>query len=73
MQGDKPGMSDDREKPEALEIQKQANERRLEQLDELKNASKTERGVERGAEMAPHENETPAEEHRGGPLPNMKR
>jgi hypothetical protein len=29
-----------------------------------------ESGHERGAPMAPHQNRDPAEQHRGGPLPN---
>lgn len=33
-------------------------------------ASHAEAGHERGAPMAPHQNRTPGDEHRGGPLPN---
>jgi hypothetical protein len=32
-----------------------------------------ERGTEHDAEMAPHQNRPPAEQHRGGPLPNQKK
>ncbi|HZZ64029.1 MAG TPA: hypothetical protein VFE17_00895 [Candidatus Baltobacteraceae bacterium] len=32
-----------------------------------------ERGVEPGADMAPHQNRPPAVQHRGGPLPNQKK
>ena len=32
-----------------------------------------ERGTERGAPMAPHQNRPPGEQHRGGPLPNIKK
>lgn len=35
-----------------------------------KQAQHAEDGHERGAPMAPHQNRTPGEEHRGGPLPN---
>jgi uncharacterized protein (DUF2267 family) len=34
-------------------------------------ALQEERGAERGAPMAPHQNRPPAEQHRGGPLPNV--
>ena len=65
-------MSDQHEKSEALKIKEQAQERRAEELAELKDG--TDRGVEEGAAgMPPHRNQTPGEEHRGGPLPNMKR
>jgi uncharacterized protein (DUF2267 family) len=33
-------------------------------------AQHAEAGHERGAPMAPHQNRTPGDEHRGGPLPN---
>lgn len=39
----------------------------------LNERSHQERGVEKGDVMAPHQDRTPAEEHRGGPLPNQKR
>lgn len=32
-----------------------------------------ERGTEREAELAPHQNRPPTEQHRGGPLPNEKK
>jgi uncharacterized protein (DUF2267 family) len=35
-----------------------------------KQALHAEDGHERGAPMAPHQNRTPGDEHRGGPLPN---
>lgn len=49
-----------------------------EELKEDDRKSKIERQqVERGTEhddaMAPHQNRPPAEQHRGGPLPNQKR
>ncbi len=66
-------MSDERDKPEALRIKEEADARERERLDALKGLEKSERGREKGADLAPSQNETPAEEHRGGPLPNMKR
>lgn len=58
----------------AEDIQKAAQERELERLRELNDLSSQNRGVEKGAtDLAPHENQTPAEEHRAGPLPNQKR
>ncbi len=37
-------------------------------------ALEDDRGAERGATpLAPHQNRTPAELHRGGPLPNQKK
>jgi hypothetical protein len=32
-----------------------------------------ERGTERNAPMAPHQNRPPEQQHRGGPLPNQKK
>ncbi|HKU67434.1 MAG TPA: hypothetical protein VJP85_06655 [Candidatus Baltobacteraceae bacterium] len=32
-----------------------------------------EKGTEREAPMAPHQNRPPSEQHRGGPLPNQKK
>jgi hypothetical protein len=34
---------------------------------------KDDHGTESGAPLAPHHNRTPAEQHRGGPLPNQKK
>jgi uncharacterized protein (DUF2267 family) len=34
-------------------------------------ALRAERGTERDAPLAPHQNRTPGEQHRGGPLPNQ--
>ena len=67
-------MSHEHEKPEALRIKEEAQQRERERLDALKGLEKAERGSEKGAtEISAHENETPAEEHRAGPLPNQTR
>ncbi len=66
-------MSDEREKPKALRIKEEAQQRERQRLAALNDLEKADRGVEKGAELAPHENETPAEEHRAGPLPDQKR
>lgn len=67
-------MSHEREKPKALKIKEEAQERERERLDALKGLEKADRGTEKGADdLAAHGNETPAEEHRGGPLPDTKR
>lgn len=67
-------MSHEREKPEALRIKEEAQQRERERLAALNELQKTDHGHEKGAtELAAHENETPAEEHRAGPLPDMKR
>ena len=66
-------MSHEHEKPEALRIKEEKDARERERLDALKGQEKSYRGREKGADLAPSENETPAEEHRGGPLPNTKR
>jgi hypothetical protein len=66
-------MSHQHEKPEALRIKEEAQARERARLDALKGLEKSDRGIEKGADLAPHENETPAEEHRGGPLPDTKR
>ncbi|HZO93155.1 MAG TPA: hypothetical protein VFB22_05255 [Candidatus Baltobacteraceae bacterium] len=36
-------------------------------------ALENDRGAEHGAPLAPHQNRTPGEEHRGGPLPYQKK
>ena len=67
-------MSHEREKPEALRIKEEAQERERQRLAALNELQKADHGHEKGAaDLAAHENETPAEEHRGGPLPNTKR
>ena len=58
---------------EAERIAREAKERELERVRELNELSQQNRGVEKGTDLAPHENLTPAEEHRGGPLPNQTR
>lgn len=67
-------MSHEREKPEALRIKEEAQERERQRLAALNELQKSDHGREKGADdLAIHEHETPAEEHRGGPLPDMKR
>lgn len=60
--------------PTAAEAaQRAAQEREQQRVRELNDLSRQNRGVEKGAtDAAPHE-KTPAEEHRAGPLPDMKR
>ncbi len=67
-------MSHEREKPEALRIKEEAAERERQRLASLNELQKAGHGRETGAaDLAEHEGETPGEEHRGGPLPDMKR
>lgn len=67
-------MSHEQKKPEALRIKEEAQERERQRLAALNELQKADHGLEKGAsDLAPHEGETPAEEHRGGPLPNTKR
>ena len=43
-------------------------------VDEISaESTRADRGSEAGAPLARTQNRTPAEEHRGGPLPNMKK
>ncbi len=59
---------------EAERIAREARERELERLTVLNELSHQNRGIEKGADdLAPHQERTPAEEHRGGPLPDQKR
>ncbi|MBV8636527.1 MAG: hypothetical protein JO322_00440 [Candidatus Eremiobacteraeota bacterium] len=66
-------MSHEKEKPEALRIKEEAAERERQRLAALNELQKADHGLEKGAGLAPHNDETPAEEHRGGPLPDQKR
>ncbi len=66
-------MSDEREKPEALRIKEEAQERERQRLAAVNDLEKADHGSEKGADLAAHQNETPAEEHRSGRLPNQKR
>jgi len=67
-------MSHEKEKPEALRIKEEAQQRERERLDALKGLEKVDHKTEKGADdLATHQHETPAEEHRGGPLPDQKR
>jgi uncharacterized protein (DUF2267 family) len=56
-------------------LAEETTERRVRRAAEERVASyealQEERGAERGAPMAPHQNRPPAEQHRGGPLPNV--
>lgn len=54
---------------ETLERQREMAAQEREVVNQLLHA---ESGHERGAPMAPHQNRSPGEEHRGGPLPNQK-
>ena len=59
---------------EAERIAREARERELQRVAALNDLSRQNRGVEKeGDELAPHEDRTPAQEHRGGPLPDQKR
>ena len=55
----------------AERIAREAKERELERVRTLNERSQQNRGVEKDADLAPHENLTPNQEHRGGPLPNQ--
>lgn len=55
---------------ETLERQKELAAQEREIINQLLHA---ESGHERGAPLAPHQNRSPGEEHRGGPLPNQKK
>lgn len=54
----------------AEETLERHEEMAAQQREVRKQALHAEAGHERGAPMAPHQNRTPGEEHRGGPLPN---
>ena len=54
-------------KDRSNEYGKQHSEEEVELKDDK------ERDNERGAPMAPSQNRTPSEQHRGGPLPNQKK
>jgi uncharacterized protein (DUF2267 family) len=54
----------------AEEVLERHEELMAQERDVQRQALHAEDGHERGAPMAPHQNRTPGEEHRGGPLPN---
>lgn len=60
------------EESEAERVAREKREREQERLRVLKEESHVVRGVEKGADLAPHQNLTPEELHRGGPLPNKQ-
>ncbi len=56
-----------------MKSEKQIEEGKEQAQEVQRELREADRNVEHGAPMAPHQNRPPAEQHRGGPLPNQKK
>jgi len=67
-------MKRDKGEHDAPDLERNREEQRKAVIDEISEERlHADRKTETGAPLAPSQNRTPAEEHRGGPLPNMKK
>lgn len=67
-------MEREKREHDAPNLEQSQQEQRKAIVDEVSEEKlHADRNTETGAPLAPSQNRTPAQEHRGGPLPNMKK
>jgi hypothetical protein len=63
-----------KDQPDRPNLEENEQERRKAVIEEISaELTHEDHGTEAGAPLARTQNRTPAEEHRGGPLPNLKK